>query len=148
MKTCKDLMTRNPISALPEDTAARVAWIMKNEDIGSVPICENQQSKRLVGIITDRDLALQVVAEGRDPNSMRARDVMSRQIVACRADDDFQKALEAMEDHQIRRIPVVDDSGRLLGIIAQADVATRSGLKDETAEMLEEVSRPSTMRAG
>ncbi len=142
-------MTANPVCAAPDDTAARVAKIMKTEDVGSVPVCEGRENRKLVGIVTDRDLAIQVVAAGKDPNSVKVRDVMTREPVTCRADQDLQTAIDAMEKHQIRRLPVIDESGQLIGIIAQADVATRNDDPDQTAELVEEVSQPaSTMRAG
>jgi len=141
-------MTANPICCTPDDTAARVAKIMKTEDVGSVPVCEGRESRKLVGIVTDRDLAIQVVAAGKDPNSVKVKDVMTREPVTCRADQDLEGALEAMEKYQIRRLPVIDESGHLIGIIAQADVATRSNEPEKTAELVEEVSQPAAMRAG
>ena len=149
MKNCKDLMTNNPVCCTPDDTAVRVAKIMKTEDVGSVPVCEGRESRKLVGIVTDRDLAIQVVAAGKDPNSVKAGDVMTREPVTCRANQDLQSAIDAMEKYQIRRIPVVDESGQLIGIIAQADVATRNDEPEKTAELVEEVSQPAaSMRAG
>ena len=148
MKNCKDLMTTNPVCCTPDDTAARVAKIMKTEDVGSVPVCEGRESRKLVGIVTDRDLAIQVVVAGKDPNSVKVKDVMTREPVTCRADQDLEGALEAMEKYQIRRLPVIDESGHLIGIIAQADVATRSNEPEKTAELVEEVSQPAAMRAG
>lgn len=121
---------------------------MKTEDVGSAPVCEGRDSRKLVGIVTDRDLAIQVVAAGKDPNNVKVRDVMTRDPITCRADDDLQSAIDAMERRQIRRIPVVDESGQLVGIIAQADVATRSDEPAKTAELVEEVSQPATMKAG
>jgi len=141
-------MTANPICCTPDDTAARVAKIMKTEDVGSVPVCEGRESRKLVGIVTDRDLAIQVVAAGKDSNSVKVKDVMTREPVTCRADQDLEGALEAMEKYQIRRLPVIDESGHLIGIIAQADVATRSNEPEKTAELVEEVSQPAAMRAG
>jgi CBS domain-containing protein len=114
---------------------------MKTENIGSVPICEDRHGQKLLGIVTDRDLALQVVAENRDASSTKAHDVMTRDPLTCRADDDLQTALDAMEKHQVRRIPVVDDDGRLIGMISQADVAVRSDQPEKTAEVVEEISR-------
>jgi CBS domain-containing protein len=108
-----------------------------------VPVCEDRHSKKLVGIITDRDLVLHVVAQSRDANSTTVQDVMTRQPFTCRADDDLQKALDAMERNQVRRIPVVDNDGQLIGIVSQADVATRSGEREKTAEMVEEISKSS-----
>ena len=114
---------------------------MKVENIGSVPVCEDRHNKKLVGIVTDRDLALYVVAEDRDANSTKVQDVMTRQPVTCRADDDIHKTLDAMEKNQVRRIPVLDDGGHLIGIIAQADVAHRTDQPEKTAEVVQEISK-------
>ena len=91
--------------------------------------------------MTDLDLALQVVAENRDASRTKAQDVMTREPLPCRADDDLQIALDAMEKHQVRRIPVVDDDRRLIGMISQADVAVRNNQPAKTAEVVEEISR-------
>jgi CBS domain-containing protein len=140
MTMCKDVMTRNPVSARPEDTVASVARLMKENDIGPVPIVENQKSKRLVGIVTDRDLALKVVAEGRDPETTPVKQVMTTSVITCRGDDDIETALDAMSTQQLRRIPVVDDGNMLLGIIAQADIATRMNEPEKTAEVVKDIS--------
>jgi CBS domain-containing protein len=145
---CKDVMTANPVCCTPEDTASRAAKLMKTEDVGSLPVCESRDSRKLVGIITDRDLTIQVIAGGKDPGSAKIGDLMTRNPVTCREDDELENALNTMESRQIRRITVVDGSGRLTGIIAQADVATRGREREQVAELVEEVSRPSTMRAG
>jgi CBS domain-containing protein len=97
----------------------------------------------LVGIVTDRDLALKVVADGRDPKAAKVEEVMTRNVVTCRPEDDLQKALDAMSEHQLRRIPVVDDGNKLVGIIAQADVATRVNQPQKTAETVEGISQSS-----
>ena len=144
---CKEVMTANPVCCTPDETAARVAKFMKTENVGSVPICESRQSKKLVGIVTDRDLALQVVAAGKDPNTVKVADVMTHDPVTCRPEEDFEHALEMMEMRQIRRLPVVDNNGQLIGIIAQADIAIRAEEPDKTAELVEEVSRPSAVGA-
>ncbi len=104
-------------------------------------VIENDHTKKLVGIVTDRDLALKVVADGRDPKSTKVEEVMTRKVVTCRPEDDLQKALDAMSEHQLRRIPVVDDDNKLVGIIAQADVATRVNQPQKTAEMVKEISQ-------
>jgi CBS domain-containing protein len=141
MKKCREVMTGDPVCCVPADTVARIAKLMKTENIGSVPICEDRHGKKLLGIVTDRDLALQVVAENRDASSTKAQDVMTRVPLTCRADDNLQTALDAMEKHQVRRIPVVDDDRRLIGMISQADVAVRSDQPEKTAEVVEEISR-------
>ena len=143
MKKCNEVMTKNPIYCLPNDAVARAAQLMKNENIGPIPVIENEQTKRLVGIVTDRDLALKVVADGRDPKSTKVEEVMTRKVVTCRPEDDLQTALDAMSEHRLRRIPVVDDDNKLVGIIAQADVATRVNQPQKTAEMVKEISQSS-----
>jgi len=142
MTTCRDVMTPDPVCCLGSDTVDQAAQIMKNEDVGPVPIVESHASKKLIGIVTDRDLALKAVAEGRDPHATRIQDVMTRSPMACRADDDLQKALDMMAEHQVRRIPVVDRDGVIVGIIAQADVATRTENPRQTAQVVEEISKP------
>lgn len=141
MKKCREVMTGEPVCCVPTDTAARIAKLMKTENIGSVPICEDRHGKQLLGIVTDRDLALQVVAENHDACSAKVQDIMTREPLTCRADDDLQTALDAMEKHQVRRIPVVDDDHRLIGMISQADVAVRSDQPEKTAEVVEEISK-------
>lgn len=142
MKKCSEVMTQNPVCCLPADTVSKVAQMMKAEDVGSIPVVENEQSLKLIGIVTDRDLAMQVVAGGRDANSTEVAEVMTYAVVTCRADDDVQKAVDAMAHHQLRRMPVIDDDHRIVGIISQADVATRVDRSEETAEMVKEISQP------
>jgi len=141
MKQCSELMTKDPVCCLPESTAADAASLMKRENIGPIPVIENERTRKLVGIVTDRDLALKIVAEGRDPVSTKVEAVMTRKVVTCRAEDDLQKALDAMSEHQLRRIPVVDNDNRILGIISQADVATRANQPEKTAAVVKEISR-------
>jgi len=141
MKKCNEVMTKNPVCCLPNDMVVKVAQLMKSKDIGPVPIIENEQTKKLVGIVTDRDLALKIVAEGRDAKSTRAEEVMTRKVVTCRSEEDVQKALDAMSEHQLRRIPVVDNDSRIVGIIAQADVATRVDQPAKTAEVVKDISQ-------
>jgi CBS domain-containing protein len=133
MKKCNEVMTKNPVCCLPNDMVVKAAKLMKSENIGSVPVIENEQTKKLVGIVTDRDLALKIVAAGLDAKSTK--------VVTCLAGDDLQKALDAMAEHQLRRIPVVDNDNKVVGIIAQADVATRGNQPEKTAEMVKEISQ-------
>ena len=142
MKKCNELMTKNPVCCLQNDTVSKVADLMKSKDIGPIPIIDSQQTKKLVGIVTDRDLALKIVADGRNPKSTKAEEVMTREVVTCRAEDDLQNALDAMSGHKLRRIPVIDHNSRIVGIIAQADVATRVDQPEKTAAMVREISEP------
>jgi len=143
MKKCDSVMTKNPVCCLPDDIVAKVAQLMKRENIGPIPVIENEETRKLVGIVTDRDLALKIVAEGRDAKSTKVETVMTRKVVTCRADDDLQIALDAMSEHQLRRIPIVDNDNKILGIISQADVATRIDQPEKTAEMVKEISQSS-----
>ena len=125
MKKCSEVMTKSPVCCLPNDMVVNVAELMNSGNIGSIPVIENEQTKKLIGIVTDRDLALKIVAKGLDAKSTKVEAVMTRKMITCRADDDLLKALDAMAEHQLRRIPVVDAEHKIVGIIAQADVATR-----------------------
>jgi CBS domain-containing protein len=144
MKTCESMMTKNPICCLPTDTVVKAAQLMKHENIGSIPVIENEQTRKLVGIVTDRDLALKVVAQGKDAKSTQVESVMTDTLVTCHADDEIQKALDAMSEHQLRRIPIINNENKILGIIAQADVATRVNKPEKTAEMVKDISQANT----
>lgn len=146
MKTCADIMTPNPIWCLPTDTVQRIAEVMKQNNIGSVPVIENEQTQKLIGIITDRDLALKIIADGRDAKSTKAEAVMTRKVVTCREDDDIQVAMNGMSEHQLRRILIVDHVNKLLGIISQADVATRVDQAEKTAAVVKEISQANTQQ--
>lgn len=140
--TCKDVMTADPKCCVPDDSVARAAEIMREKDVGPVPVVSDRTEKRLAGIVTDRDIAIKVVAAGRDPRSTRVGEVMSKDVITCCAEDDYAQALHAMARHQVRRIPVVNDDGSLAGIISQADVARQSS-EEELGEIVEEISEPS-----
>jgi len=141
MKKCDEVMTKNPVCCRPDDMVAKAAQLMQSENIGSIPVIENEQTQKLVGIVTDRDLALKIVAKGHDAKSTKVEAVMTRQMVTCQAGDDLQIALDAMAKYQLRRIPIVDNDNRIVGIIAQADVATRVDQPQKTAEMVKEISQ-------
>jgi CBS domain-containing protein len=141
MKKCEEVMTKKTVCCLPNDMVAKAAQLMKRENIGAILVIEDQQTQKLVGIVTDRDLALKIVAEERDAKSTKVESIMSRKVVTCRAEDDLQKALDAMSEHQLRRIPVVDNGNKILGIIAQADVATRVNQPEKTAEVVKQISQ-------
>ena len=144
MKKCKDVMTEDLVTATPEETIVEVAQLMKNEDIGPVLVVDNDDSQTLVGIITDRDIVLKVIADGQDPRTTRVGEVMSKKLVTCRPDDEVDVAINAMAQFQLRRIPVVEDNMKLAGIISQADVATRVHEPEKTAEVVKEISEETT----
>jgi len=133
-------MTKEPVCCIPGETVEHVAQIMRDESVGPVPVIQTYEDKTLVGIVTDRDLALHVVAEGKDPMTTTVDMVMSRVLQTCKEDDDIDEAVRLMTDNQIRRIPVVSDDGKIVGIIAQADIATRLEKPGTTAKVVEEIS--------
>jgi CBS domain-containing protein len=122
---CQDVMTDNPVCCLPDDTVGQAARLMRRERLSSIPVISDDRSRSLIGIISDRDLATKVVAESRDPNHTQIFDVMTRTIVACRGNDEVMSAVKAMREHHIRRVPVVDYEGHIIGVIAQGDVSLR-----------------------
>lgn len=134
-------MTANPSCCVPGDSVAVAAQIMKREDVGPVMVVSDHTEKRLVGIVTDRDLAIKVVAEGRDGHSTRLDEVMSANPITCNENDNVSDAMQMMADYQVRRIPIVDENHRLVGVIAQADVA-RVRDEEEVGDMVEEISQP------
>jgi CBS domain-containing protein/uncharacterized membrane protein YuzA (DUF378 family) len=131
-----DAMTRNPRSVQPTVTVAEAATILRSEDVGSVPVVEGE---RLVGVLTDRDIVLRVVSEGRDPGSTTVGDVATRDLETARPDQDLDEALRLMAQRQVRRLPVLE-GGRLVGVLAQADVADDAPAH-RTGHMVEQISR-------
>jgi CBS domain-containing protein len=134
-------MTQNPVCCNTTDQVNQAAHLMHQQDVGSIPVID-QQNKRLVGIVTDRDIALKVVGENRHPQNTRVEEVMTRNPVTCRPDDDLNTTLNAMSHRQIRRVPVIDEQGKVVGIISQADVALRTDDEQKTAQVVEGISRP------
>ena len=138
---CSEVMTWNPAFCLPEDTAVTAAMLMKKHDVGSVPVVSDRNEKMLIGILTDRDVTLRVVAEQRDYYKTRVSDIMSENVAACRATDDSDEVVAAMAKRQIRRVPVVDNDNRLVGIISQADLAGHMKSR-AVGQLVEEISEP------
>jgi CBS domain-containing protein len=137
-------MTKEPRCCVPSDTAQKAAMIMRDEDAGVVPVLENEQSRKIVGVVTDRDLCMNVVAEGRDPRTVRTEECMTTTVVTCSPNDSIEKATELMRENQIRRIPVVNEQGELQGIVSVADVVGRGEIKTtQTHDTLKRVSAPS-----
>ena len=143
MTNCSELMPKNPASCLPSDSALDAAKLMKQQDIGPIPVVESRESNRLVGIVTDRDLTLRVLAERRDPASTKVGEIMTQNPVVCNQSENVQTALNTMSSRQVRRIPVTNDENRLVGIISQADIATRMGAPRKIAEVVQRVSTAS-----
>lgn len=146
MAKCCDVMTREPVCCEPGESVNQVAKLMKREDVGSIPVVDSHEDKKLIGIVTDRDLVLKVLAEGLSTDRATVRDAMTANPASCGENDDVSRAVEMMSDRQVRRMPIVNENGRLTGIIAQADVATRVHSDRKTGELVEAISEPGLSR--
>lgn len=136
----REVMTDRPRCVTLETPISEVAELMESEDIGSLPVLEGEQ---LAGMVTDRDIVIRAIARGKDPRGMPVREVASREPVTVYAEDDLSNALKKMAIEQVRRLPVVDDDNRLVGVLSQADVAIEA--KDKSVgEMVEEISKSPT----
>ena len=136
-KTVREVMTSKLCSIDTDKTVVYAAKMMRDEDVGIAPIVEGD---RLVGVLTDRDIAVRIVAEGRDPEQVKVTEVASRDVVTLDPQQDLDEALRLMARHQVRRLPVVEEDGRLVGVLAQADVAQEAGDR-QTGEVVEQISR-------
>ena len=135
----QEIMSKNPRTVTPETAIVEAARLMKSEDVGVLPVVESASSKRLVGVVTDRDIAIRVVAEGK--SSASVRDAMTSGVRTCKADDSVKDVMALMASEQVRRVPIVDDRGELVGIVAQADIVLEGD--DKRAEQtIEKISQP------
>ncbi len=139
----QEIMTRNPKTVTPESTLTDAARLMKDGDVGIIPVVESSGSRKLVGVVTDRDIAVRHVAEGHDSADCPVREAMSANVVTARTDDDIDRVMETMGREQLRRIPVVDERGELVGIVAQADIAREAHDEKKVEDTVEKISRPS-----
>ena len=137
MGQIKELMTVKPRTVKQGDSIVDAAKLMKGEDTGIAPIVDGDQ--RLVGVVTDRDIAIRVVAEGRDPQTTKVEEIASQNLVTIDPQQELDEALRLMAQHQVRRLPVVEEDGKLVGIVAQADVARHSS-SERTGKVVEEIS--------
>lgn len=135
----RDIMTKDVQTVTADTVLKEAAQIMKARDFGSVPVVEGRKP---IGVITDRDIAIRGVAEGRDPSSTRVSDVMTKEVVAVRETDDLREAERLMHDRQLRRLPVLNDQDELVGYLAMAKVA-RSESPEQTGKVIQGVSHPS-----
>jgi CBS domain-containing protein len=145
--TCREIMTPNPTCCRGDHTIDQAAQLMKEEDVGLLPVVMDDSGK-LIGVLTDRDIVMKVVAGSRDAQSTEVSDVMTANPMACRPQDTSEAALEIMKAHQVRRVPVVDEAGLVVGIIAQADVATRLGRPEQTGKVVQAISEDDRRIAG
>jgi CBS domain-containing protein len=142
-KSARDIMTESPAVVTPETTARDAARMMEDNDCGSLPVVENRDSLKLLGMVTDRDLALRVLGRGQNPDTP-IREAMTRNVSSVRLEDDLDAVERVMSGQQVRRVPVVDGQDRVVGIIAQADLARelRAVGKDDFSRVVEKISQP------
>jgi CBS domain-containing protein len=136
-KSIQEVMTANPRTVEAGKPVTEAAKLMRDEDVGMVPVVEGD---KLIGTVTDRDIAIQVVATGKDPSSTTVRDVASTNLVTIDPQQNLDEALRLMAQHQVRRLPVVEEDGKLVGVVAQADVAQHT-TDEQTGELVEEISK-------
>jgi CBS domain-containing protein len=139
----RDVMTENPVCCLPTDTAQKVATIMRDQNVGSLPVVEDADRRRLVGMITDRDLCIGVIADGLDSKSTPIAKYVSVTPVTCREGENLDACEKAMQEHQVRRIPIVDGDDCVIGIVSQADLALRDK-PEKVSKTVAEISKPET----
>ena len=139
----RELMMADPTCCTPEDTIEQAAQLMRDYDCGCIPVVADQQSKRLVGVVTDRDIAIRCTAEGKGPQT-RVRDALSPNAKSCGTDDDIESVERIMTGEQVRRVPVVDQRGSCVGMISQADLARnhRAASDSEVGKVVERISEP------
>lgn len=138
----EQVMTRDPVCCTPDTAIQEIAMLMLRNDCGEIPVVDDLGSRRLIGVVTDRDITCRAVANGRDPATTPASDVMTDSVVTVRENADVEECERKMEKHQIRRIPVVDAEGRVCGIVSQADIALKTSERN-AGEVVRDVSRPS-----
>jgi CBS domain-containing protein len=139
----KDIMTSNVECVWPDDTLQEAALKMKEMEIGPLPVCDRLH---IVGMLTDRDIAIRGVAEGRDPRSTKVSDVMTREVIRCFEDEEVEEAERLMQSRQVRRILVVNRDERLVGILSLGDLAAETGNPQRVGEVLQDVSEPAMPR--
>jgi CBS domain-containing protein len=136
-----DIMTSDPACGVGENSLVEIAKLMKDCDCGSLPIVENEASRKPLGIITDRDIVVRALAEGKDPFLTHAEECMTPSTISARPDEDIEECMRLMEKNQVRRIVVVDSRGSVVGLVSQGQIARAMG-KEEAGELLQEISKP------
>jgi CBS domain-containing protein len=147
MKRVKDVMTTKARTCFPDDDCLKAAQIMKEDNVGFVPVLSDQEHKSLIGVLTDRDVCLGLAAQARDPRNVTVYECMSDMPVTCKTDDELSTALETMRKHRVRRLPAVDAKGNLQGVVSLADLAWKGDLPaEDLVDALKGMTEFSTVR--
>ena len=139
----QDIMAKNPQVVTPQTRIQDAARLMKQEDVGIIPVVESESSRRLVGVVTDRDIAIRHVAAGHSSADCPVSEAMSTGVRTAKADDDVDDIMDLMGREQVRRVPIVDERGSLVGIVSQADIARKAKDDRKAGETVERISKPS-----
>jgi len=142
----REVMSKDPICCVPSDKAQNVAKILRDRNVGSLPVVTDRQAHKLVGMITDRDLCCTIIADGLDPRNTTIEKFISVDPVTCRDGENVEKCERAMQEHQLRRIPVVDAEGNCIGIVSQADLALKDK-PERVSKTVAEISKPESTKA-
>jgi CBS domain-containing protein len=134
----REVMSDRPRCVSPDTPVSEAAQLMETEDVGALPVLDGEE---LAGMVTDRDIVIRAIAKGKDPRGLPVREVSTRDVVSIRGDEDLSEALKLMASYKVRRLPVVDDGNRLIGVLAQADAALEANEK-AVGQMVEAISRP------
>ncbi len=137
----KELMTKKPAFATPDMELTKVARMMDEHNVGAIPVVENKDSMKVVGMVTDRDIACRAVAKNENPLQLKASDVMTSPVHTVKLEDDIQDVASMMVKNKVRRVPVVDEKGMVCGMVAQADIALKGG-DQTTADVVQSISKP------
>lgn len=137
-----DVMTRNPAVVTPDTPLADAARLMRERDIGMLPVVDGKDSTDVVGVVTDRDIATRCVALGHDSSQCNVIEAMTRIVRIAREDDDLDHVMEMMGREQVRRIPIVDERGALVGVVAQADIVRKGDDEKKAEATVEQISEP------
>ena len=142
----RDVMSQDPVCCLPTDNAQAVAKMMCEEDVGLMPVVSDQQTKQLLGVITDRDLCCKVMARGMDPKATLIGDHITQHPFTCRDGENIEKCERLMQEHQVRRVPIVDGNNCVIGMVSQADLALKEK-PDRLSKTVAEISKPNRTSA-
>jgi CBS domain-containing protein len=137
----QDIMSADPNTVTPDTPLTEAARLMKEHNIGMLPVVESEGSRRLVGVVTDRDITIRHVAEGH-LSDCPVREAMTDNVSTCTADENVEKVMSLMAEEQVRRIPIVDERGDLVGIVSQADIVLEAGDGKKAEQTVEQISRP------
>jgi CBS domain-containing protein len=140
----REIMSNDPVCCLPSDSAQSVAALLRDQNIGSVPVVADKETRKLIGMITDRDICCAIVANGLDAKKTTISKFVTADPVSCRDGENVENVERLMQEHQIRRVPIVDGQGACIGIVSQADLALKEKRPEKVSKTVSEISKPAS----